>query len=75
MKGESIMLLEIILCSICSFIAGYLMRRKPKKVGTLVIDVVDPMNDTPFSLELNKSVEDVYFRKEICLDVDNGSRN
>lgn len=38
-------------------------------VGRLIIDFTNPMNDQPFLLELNKSVNDVYKKKYISLKV------
>lgn len=40
-----------------------------KKVGNLVIDFTNPMNDQPFLLELNKDVNHVYKKKYITLKV------
>ena len=54
-------------------LAGYALSARvftKNKVGSLIIDTVDPMNDQPFLLELNKSVNDVYGKKYIVLDVE-----
>lgn len=57
---------------IVGFVIGFTIARqadKNNRVGSLIIDTMDPMNDQPFLLELNKSVNDVYGKKHIVLDV------
>lgn len=61
---------------VISFILGFLLGGigmivvvRMRKVGGLVIDFTNPMNDQPFLLELNKSVNEVYGRKYITLKI------
>ncbi len=65
------MLFEVILFCIGVVLGGLIAVRfiRMKKVGALVIDVVDPFNDQPFLLELQTDVNVVYQKKYIVLQV------
>ena len=42
---------------------------RKKKVGALILDFSNPLNDQPFLLELNTNVNRVYRKKYIVLRV------
>lgn len=61
-----------IVCIIVGIMIGFIvatMAIRARKVGSLIVDFTNPMNDQPFLLELNKDVNHVYKKKYITLKV------
>lgn len=68
-------MVEFVIGIIVGLILYYIFGERKGSSGSLVIDFSDPMLDQPFSLELHESINDIYQKKQIILNVKTISSN